>query len=931
MTKMKILLAALVLTAACAVVPNATAQCPFNYSDPSSTPLPCVHYMSAGSSAMYQGFGVSVVDEIAPALIANTTFPSGSTISVHHFTTKGGCTTNCTTGGNQVGLVDGRDSHILEEQVTYWVAWINCTGGACGAAPGVDTDVWAYNQVDSTVGNRTFLAQGPKVVSAVASGANATNMTSGDGPTNNIDSRLLISGDTGTAGGGCNAASLSTCDAPWIPVDVYGVVNNHPITTGMTDIRAEDALFATARSNCNANGAPVGPWNCLGYQPNTNISGGDVHVALPIKSAYTTSAANPVDFGLPGTKDPITGVAVPTTIISIPVGEDPIVFFANRTDSSGLGYQSSGTYAYNNLSDNTGGLIGSAHGYPGGPGGTNWLGYMFAGNDCAGDNAVFGAGSSIIGKTGPSANFAIHLMQREALSGTMNTTEFSAFDIYGGSLGTVDGSSVGNSTLVPWTSQEANINPQSGDDPLAKNCSAAADGTTGDRHRVIGAGEMEKGSKCPGGSGGVCNVEDSLGYNFWSFGNFSSVASSSYGYLQVDGVDPLYATYSNGAIPSCTPKSNCDINNAFGGKPFPHLVDGTYRTWSLLRAYCDTAYTDPITGGEHCTAAEDPYGTEGLIAYAQSDIGNAAADSVADYLPFQDAEVGKLAGTTAFGLPGYGLARYARSHYVFNPSVGMTSNENPASHTDATSGWDGVLPISVTNGTVRDAGVPTIPGGTGACLESGGDAGGTMIPVGGTCSAGSGNAGTACSANDQCTKGTGPAFCETASGQMVTASAVLSISKYLVAPTNHLKFYYTQSCGTEPITGVCTGGANNGTVCTTSTPTGAGAPAGATCTNSPGSFTTSCSSQGQYQAGGSGISLSVSTNGGSLPNTVNGVFQVTKIVSNTAAGDSSSQVKVKMNPTTKSATNCTPYVGASQCSQALAGTGTGTVSTGSSQ
>jgi len=908
MTKMKSLLVALVFTAAFAVVPSATAQCPYVIG---TSTLPCVHYMSAGSSAMYQGFGVSVVNEIAPALIAATSFPTGSTVTVHHFTTKGtSCGAGgCAAGGNAVSLVDNRDSKILPEQVTYWVAWVNCTGGSCGAAPGVDTDAWAYNQVDSTVGDRSFMAQGPKVVSNVGSLATATN---------NISSALFNGG---------------TSDDTSIPADVYSAVNNHPITTGMTDIRAEDALFATARTNCNASGTPAAPWNCLGYQPN---AAGDAHVALPIKSSYTSSSANPVDFGLPGTSDPITGTAVPTTIISIPVGEDPIVFFANRENASGLGYKSGGNYVYNNLTDNTGGLIGSGHGYAGGLGGVNWLGYMFAGNDCAGDNPTFGDGSSIIGKTGPSTNFAIHLMQREALSGTMNTTEFGAFDIFGGSLGAVDGSSVGNSnTLVPWTSQEANINPQNGagDDPLSKNCAAAADGTTGTRNRVIGAGEMEKGSACPGGTGGVCNVSDSLGYNFWSFGNFSSVTSTSYGYLQLDGVDPLYPTYSQGAIPSCTADTNCDINSAFSGNPFPHLVDGTYRAWSLLRAYCDTAYVDPVTGGKHCTAAEDPYGTEGLIAYAQSDIGNSAKDSVADYLPFQDPEVGVLSGTTAFGLPGYGLTRYVRSHYVFNASVGIVSNENPGSHTDASSGWDGVLPISVTNGTIRDAGVPTNPGVTsGACLESGGDAGGAIIPIGGTCSSGSGNAGAACSANDQCTKGSGPNFCETATGQMVTAPVVLAISKYLVAPTNHLKFYYTQTCGTEPVTGVCTGGANNGTPCITSTATGAGAPAGATCTNLPGLLTTSCSSQAQYQpATGSGISMSVSTNGGTLPNTVNGVFQVTKIVANTAAGDSSSQIKVKMNPTTTSATNCKPYVGASDCSQQLSGTGVATISTGSSQ
>jgi hypothetical protein len=940
MTKMKILLVALAFSAAFAVVPSATAQCPFNYANPSATPLPCVHYMSAGSSAMYQGFAVSVYNEIAPALI-KANIPAGATGTVLHFTTSGtDCTPSpggCADGGNAVSLVDGRDSNILPEQVTYWVVWVNCTGGSCGAS-GVDTDVWAYNQVDSTVGDRSFMAQNPKVVSNVGTGATAAN--------------------------GIAAALLGgTADQASIPTDVYNSVNNHPITTGMTDIRAEDALYATARTNCNASNAAAAPYNCLGYQPNPNAPS-DAHVAYSIISAYTSATANPVDFGLPGTNDPITGTAVPKTIVSFAVGEDPVVFFDNRSNAAGLGSTTTGgSFIYTNLTDNSGGLIGTGHGVPGGAGGVNWLGYMYGGNDCAGDNAAFNGGTTGL-PTGVSANFAVHLMQREALSGTMNTTEFSAFDIFGGSLGAVDGSSVGNSNgLIPWTSQEANIpNPvasgnSNNNNPLQLNCVAAKDGTTGDRHRVIGASQMEKGTKCPSGTGGVCNVADSLGYNFWSFGNFSAVGNQAgFGYLALDGVDPLYPTYTAGLIPTCTAGTNCDESKAFPSGLFPHLVDGTYRAWSLLRAYCDPSYTDPVTGGQHCTAANDPYGTECIIATAQSDIGNDSAISVADYLPFQDPAVGGTAcgaTTTSFGQAGYGLARFVRSHYVFNPgnlkSAGVSENLNPSHHINATSGWDGPLPISVTNGTVTDVGVNFTPGGTGACSELGGDAGGSMEPIAGVCSPDSSNAGAACDTNSQCTAGantsnTNPNFCEAGPnlagqnfGKMVTAPGVISISKYLVAPTNHLKFTYTQTCGVtepvtsdlEPLTGVCTGGANNGQVCITATAKITGAPAGAVCVNSPGSFTTSCSPQGSFLSGGSGMSLTVNGVTTDVVNgAVNGVFQITKIVSNTLAGDASSAVKVKMSPDTNG--TCSNYT-TGGCSANINAQGTGTFSTGSSQ
>ena len=88
----------------------------------------------------------------------------------------------------------------------------------------------------------------------------------------------------------------------------------------------------------------------------------------------------------------------------------------------------------------------------------------------------------------------------------------------------------------------------------------------------------------------MLNVADSLAYAFWSFGNFASFAGNAakYGYLTLDGVDPLQATYTNGTVPSCTAPCGVAPNTSF-----PHLRDGTYRSYTIVRAISFGTTLDP--------------------------------------------------------------------------------------------------------------------------------------------------------------------------------------------------------------------------------------------------------------------------------------------------------------------------------------------------
>lgn len=100
------------------------------------------------------------------------------------------------------------------------------------------------------------------------------------------------------------------------------------------------------------------------------------------------------------------------------------------------------------------------------------------------------------------------------------------------------------------------------------------------------------------------NAQDGIGFTFFSYGNVSSIANNpSYGYIALNGVDPIFASYGagqtidpgqpsgEGVIPaqanlpaSCTTGFPCPESSIWGnGFSFPNLRNGTYRSWSLLR------------------------------------------------------------------------------------------------------------------------------------------------------------------------------------------------------------------------------------------------------------------------------------------------------------------------------------------------------------
>ena len=327
-------------------------------------------------------------------------------------------------------------------------------------------------------------------------------------------------------------------------------------------------------------------------------------IGTPIHSAFSATQADPVAFNISG-NDPFTGAAVPKAI-AIPIGAAPIVFLINRTNASGLGAPG----AFTNLTDAEARNV-------------------FSGAQC--DTAALG---------GTIPDVPVYPILREPLSGAMNASEFTVFRLAG----------------TPTQSQEASVGAPaypSAANPLNKACLAGG----GVRYRAIGTGEEINTA--------ILKTKDSIGYAFFSYGNVSKIAGSpNYGYLQLDGVDPISATYSNGELPTCTapcPKTP--------GARFPNLRSGKYRAWSVLRVVTD------VSGVNYAN-------TSALVISMQENINSTVPDSV----PF------KVVGSD----PGL---KYYRSHYL---QIGVAPNNGLSGQTEAGGDMGGCIePVGPAPGTLN--------------------------------------------------------------------------------------------------------------------------------------------------------------------------------------------------------------------------------------
>jgi hypothetical protein len=326
------------------------------------------------------------------------------------------------------------------------------------------------------------------------------------------------------------------------PADVQALFTGNGVTinTAASDIRPEDAAFEACRVNSAlGNGAPGFGDGLDGLGYGTIASGTCPQfgaplselVGFPIKSGVSGATANPLAFNLSG-HDPFTNNLITTPNV-YDIGAYPIVFVFSRSTTVNAGLK--GATDISSSAAQT----------------------VFSGANC--DAHVIDP--SIAAGTG------INVYLREPLSGTMTTTEMSVFRRPVETVPT---------QKVLGVSQEANVGGNAGHNPLDTACVSG----TGTRIRGIGTGEVVAGVQNSGGG-----APDGIAYAFNGFGNFSHIAgSASYGYLTLDGVDPIgpYVGEVNQELPTCTvPCTEAQIWGS-DGSSFPALRAGNYSAWSLI-------------------------------------------------------------------------------------------------------------------------------------------------------------------------------------------------------------------------------------------------------------------------------------------------------------------------------------------------------------
>lgn len=514
MKKSRIVLAALSLSAALLCASNAEAQY-----------APSLNFYTAGSSAQFNTFGIA----------ASYTIPgnSGPLCGTHHWSKK-------STSALPITIFDPRSSSIIAEPANIWIAWDTNAANQVANA-GV---ICLYASVDSIVGVRAYQARATVQLAAGLSGSADANP----------DLVPLIG--QGEA----------------LPASIYAAVNGVVLNAANTDIRPEDAKFATMRIM-----TPLGTQ--VTGRAVTGQGYGPSPIGTAIKSSQSSAIANPVDFAIdPGDVDPINSANSVRPYFDVAIGAAPIMVVANVSNTAS-GHLGDGNF-------------------------TNINRFMLA-------KALEGNITHIrdLGYTPGLPDVPFHVFIREPLSGTYNTMEFTipmAREIEGDSFspGTVNGQEAGvtpsntSCTTTPCAVESGN--------PLWH---VASNGST--RGRVVGSGEMIT---------TVNATADSLGYSFWGFSSFQGKANLKY--LTVDGVDPLYSGPSanpNGAgvLPGCATTGNyatsCPVI------PFTNIINGTYPIWSKYRLMWD-----PATASTNIAAT--------VVSYAQK-ASQPGVGVITDFLP----------------------------------------------------------------------------------------------------------------------------------------------------------------------------------------------------------------------------------------------------------------------------------------------------------
>jgi hypothetical protein len=548
---------------------------------------PAPQIVLVGSSGAWYSMAVSSVEPDPITLAASPCTGATATTSTptNFWTQKNGTASPV--------LIGGLDSRALtpHEGGNVWISWNN---DATLVPYGPNPIVCAYLSVDSVVGQRMLFgthggATGSLILDA-SEPAVGVQPTCNPGPVS-----CGVPCPTGVALGkvGAKAVPQFNDSANTLPCTVWNILNSTPTFNGAaTDIRPEDALFANSRALVPCTGA------CGTDVSKTGLGYGPYPTGIAVQSAIDATSANVLAYNLTG-NDPISTADTVTPGAVIQIGAYPIIIFANVTATTNPGD------------------FGNAAGMP-----TNILSHVFG--EVFSSTSLGGASrtSDVTGSL-TVAGQPMNILSREPVSGTWNTVEWQLVRNQGFFHSQEEGVDPANSTAPACTPR-----------PVVANCGdpffmSYPDGAT--RRRTIGTGQEVgvAGGKsstalptCTGtppytGIPGT-GIPNSIGYAFWSFATFADACvHADLHYLQLDGVDPLFSSYSAnptpGVLPTCTAIPCTALT-------MPNVVNGNYRAWNIIRMVMKNTYVAPASGPS----------VPALVLAAQ----NQAHVNIPDFVPF---------------------------------------------------------------------------------------------------------------------------------------------------------------------------------------------------------------------------------------------------------------------------------------------------------
>jgi hypothetical protein len=497
-----------------------------------------IQYLASGSSALFLELGQ------AAATLPDTTDP-----------TTAHCYWSINDGSGNVAARDDRAqipagvAHT-DEVGKIWIAWGSAAGGTC-LNPLAPYNIYAEMSLDSVIGDRCFFMSSAGGVGCIQILTEAMN----------------------TPGGNLLGLGAETN----LPLDVINTLNGARMQEAATDIRPEDAKFASARMFVTCNTPFLrNPYiqtsyqtYGLGYQaPAPAVAG----IGVDIQSETNLGISFHVyDFNISG-GDPLTGNGLGahgTYAVSV-VGAQPIIVVVSPNDGVAGRLATANDINFSTLSE-------------------YMVGHYGRTSDLTGDTAHVLPVTALI---------------REPLSGTYNTFEYS----------------IPNSNEYKNSQDAQNCTGTGGtvlQNPLDfPSANGAVTGAV--RKRAIGTGEVTGALKAA--------TTDTIGYFFWSAGNAAGFTAAHGKYLTVNGVDPLLDSYgSSGGVaytPGVLPQAGAIAPlPPLSAVTFKNLNLGDYAAWSALRIVS----VSPV-----------PPGVTNLIAAAQT-----LNSTASDFIPLSSLKVWK--------------------------------------------------------------------------------------------------------------------------------------------------------------------------------------------------------------------------------------------------------------------------------------------------